>query len=190
MRITRDYLRRWKQLEVNRNRLNRHETDMARKLFNALKELSVDELYLLKCKYHDTDKVARFDNLRGIYRTVRPNSDEEQAKLFNMDLKVYKRARLKAEANLNESIQSIDKIITEKSDYLYMKIGDLFVKGIQFDEYSMTGVSDVILTLSYGRESYLFDMTDKEHYKAVEQLERRGFERVKPSAYQLEELGL
>lgn len=83
------YLRRWKQLEVNRNRLNIDEINRAKVLFNTLNKLSEDDINILKVKYYDGEKLTNFDQNRNIYCCVEHITDQLVADGLGLSIRDY-----------------------------------------------------------------------------------------------------
>lgn len=175
------YLRRWRCLEENRDKLRPNEIELAKLLFNSLPKLSKDELKILKEKYYDSENVSSYDSDRGIYTSRIPINDQVRADQLNLELSDYRKQRQMAEFELEKHMLEVGKQIIKSEEKIYLKINHfLYIKSVDiqavaYSDYYVT-VSDIVLTHGVMcDDKQVFDMTNEVIKKGVERLEGYGF---------------
>ena len=175
------YLRRWRCLEENRDKLRPNEIERAKLLFNSLPKLSKDELKILKEKYYDSENVSSYDSNRGIYNSRIPINDQVRADQLNLELSDYRKQRQMAEFELEKHMLEVGKQIIKSEEKIYLKINhSLYIKSVDiqavaYSDYYVT-VSDILLTHGVAcDDKQVFDMTNEVIKKGVEKLEGYGF---------------
>ena len=175
------YLRSWRSLEENRDKLRPYEIERAKLLFNSLPKLSKENLKILKEKYYDSENVSNYDSNRGVYNSRIPINDQVRADQLNIELKDYRKQRHMAEFELEKHMLEVGKQIMEREKTIYLKINhSLYIKSVDiqsvsYSDYYVT-VSDIVLTHGVMcDDKQVFDMTDEVIKKGVEKLEGYGF---------------
>lgn len=175
------YLRRWRCLEENRDKLRPYEIEQGKLLFNSLPKLSKDELKILKEKYYDSENVSSYDSNRGIYNSRIPINDQVRADQLNLELSDYRKQRQMAEFELEKHMLEVGKQIIKSEEKIYLKINHfLYIKSVDiqavaYSDYYVT-VSDIVLTHGVAcDDKQVFDMTNEVIKKGVERLEGYGF---------------
>lgn len=175
------YLRRWRCLEENRDKLRPYEIEQGKLLFNSLPKLSKDKLKILKEKYYDSENVSSYDSNRGIYNSRIPINDQVRADQLNLELSDYRKQRQMAEFELEKHMLEVGKQIIKSEEKIYLKINHfLYIKSVDiqavaYSDYYVT-VSDIVLTHGVMcDDKQVFDMTNEVIKKGVERLEGYGF---------------
>lgn len=175
------YLRRWRCLEENRDKLRPYEIEQGKLLFNSLPKLSKDKLKILKEKYYDSENVSSYDSNRGIYNSRIPINDQVRADQLNLELSDYRKQRQMAEFELEKHMLEVGKQIIKSEEKIYLKINHfLYIKSVDiqavaYSDYYVT-VSDILLTHGVAcDDKQVFDMTNEVIKKGVERLEGYGF---------------
>ncbi|MGF2189591.1 hypothetical protein ACQUD0_04565 [Vagococcus fluvialis] len=182
------YLKRWKYLERNRNRLDDDDKRMGVLLFNALNRMSEENRQILKEKYYDPDNPALFSEYFNDYTVNVPVSDTEIAKKLNIDPYHYRKIRVKAESEFMKFVKEVDEEINIKSRMVNLAIKDNFyIKRIDSNQDKTWNnywyvSAEVILTVSH-KEALSFDTVDEDVLSLVEHYERNGFNRCETYKY-------
>ncbi|NKC58909.1 hypothetical protein HED34_02900 [Vagococcus fluvialis] len=182
------YLKRWKYLERNRNRLDDDDKRMGVLLFNALNRMSEENRKILKEKYYDPDNPALFSEYFNDYTVNVPVSDTEIAKKLNIDPYHYRKIRVKAESEFMKFVKEVDEEINIKSRMVNLAIKDNFyIKRIDSNQDKTWNnywyvSAEVILTVSH-KEALSFDTVDEDVLSLVEHYERNGFNRCETYKY-------
>lgn len=183
------YLKRWKYLERNRNRLDDDDKRLGVLLFNALNRMSEESRQILKEKYYDPDSPALFSEYFNDYTVNVPVPDKEIAEKLNIDPYHYRKMRVKAESEFMKFVKEVHEEINIKSRMVNLAIEDNFyIKEIvsnrdkSWDKF-WYGNAEVLLTVSH-KKALSFDTTDKDTLSLVEHYERNGFKRCETYKYQ------
>lgn len=153
-------LTHWKGYVISREFLYDREERLASIFFNALKEMSKEDVAFLASKYYDTDKGTKGSEVvTGLFKKYRPHSDRVMAERLGMEEKDYSRQRVAIERRLNSHIrvaeQFVDEKKTENADYFVLKVGNLYLKSYRLKKFNRIEPSFVVTT--NGKEAFLFE---------------------------------
>ena len=163
-------------LEKNINVLTEHERKSARLLFNSLKEISADSRQVLKEKYYDSDKYAKYDKDRKVYTTVIPVKDDVLALNRGLLIEDYRLLKNKAQLELENKLDDVSQKIIEQERFVFVVLKGLYVSNIGNTDYFSFFSNDIVLNSDMS-VAYKFDTENRNERKVVEIFENHGFKR-------------
>ena len=99
------YLRSWRALIENREKLSPSDRKKASLFFQALKELPKEEIEFLASKYYYSEKGCCFKEEYGNYATYIPITDQEAAVKHDMKPREYAKKRQSVENHLKQALE-------------------------------------------------------------------------------------
>ena len=163
-------------LEENVNILTEHEIKSARLLFNSLKEVSSDSRHLLKEKYYESNKYAKYDKNRKIYTTVIPIKDDVLALNRGLLIEDYRLLKNKAQHELEYKLDDVSQKIIQQERFVFVVLKGLYVSDIRNTDYFSLFSNDIVLNSDMSL-AYKFDTENMNERKIVEIFENHGFKR-------------
>lgn len=170
------FLRQWKMLEKNVNILTDYERKSGRLLFNSLKEISADSRQVLKEKYYDSNKYAKYDKDRKVHTTVMPIKDDVLALNRGLLLEDYRLLKNNAQLELEYKLDDVSQKIIQQERFVFVELKGLYVLDIGETDWFSFFSNNIVLNSDMSL-AYKFDTENMNERKIVEIFENHGFKR-------------